>query len=140
MFRRHRLCLALVLAIACPLIAAAQQLSDSGIEQRVNTLLQKMTLEEKAGQLTQMPGNSPQMPEMVKQGKIGSLLGVLGAKDNNAAQRVAVEQSRLERHKILRIYPYGCRRPTRSTSSTSFTASAPYFPCRLRALAASIRN
>src|SRR6266568_3633005 len=95
MFRRHRLCLTLVLAIACPLIAAAQQLSDSGIEQRVNTLLQKMTLEEKAGQLTQMPGNSPQMPEMVKQGKIGSLLGVLGAKDNNAAQRVAVEQSRL---------------------------------------------
>ena len=101
MFRRHRLCLALVLAIACPLIAAAQQLSDSGIEQRVNTLLQKMTLEEKAGQLTQMPGNSPQMPEMVKQGKIGSLLGVLGAKDNNAAQRVAVEQSRLEIPLIL---------------------------------------
>jgi beta-glucosidase len=101
MSRCRRLCLALVLAIACPLIVAAQQLSDSEIEQRVNTLLQKMTLEEKAGQLTQMPGNSPQTLEMVKQGKVGSLLGVLGAKNNNDAQRVAVEQSRLKIPLIL---------------------------------------
>src|SRR6266567_4007752 len=101
MLRSHRLSLAFIFALACPLIAAAQPLSDSEIEQRVNTLLQKMTLEEKAGQLTQMPGNSPQTLEMVKQGKIGSLLGVLGAKDNNAAQRVAVEQSRLKIPLIL---------------------------------------
>src|SRR5205814_5329083 len=93
MFRCRQLSLILVLAIASPLLVAAQQLSDSEIEQRVNTLLQKMTLEEKAGQLTQMPGNSAPTLEMVKQGKAGSLLGVLGAKNNNDAQRVAVEQS-----------------------------------------------
>ena len=33
---------------------------------------------------------------MIKQGKVGSLLGVLGVEQTNAAQRVAVEQSRLK--------------------------------------------
>ena len=77
MFRSRKLCLALVLLFASAL-ASAQKLSDQEIEQRVNSLLQQMTLEEKAGQLTQFAGNSPQPLEMIKQGKVGSLLGVLG--------------------------------------------------------------
>src|SRR5258708_28277531 len=82
-------------------LAAAAQISDQDIERRVDSLLQKMTLEEKAGQVTQMPGNNPETLEMVKQGKVGSLLGVIGAKNNNDAQRVAVEQSRLKIPLIL---------------------------------------
>jgi beta-glucosidase len=81
--------------------AAAQKLADQEIETRVNSLLAQMTLEEKAGQLTQFAGNSPQTLDMIKQGKVGSLLGVLGAEQANAAQRAAVEGSRLKIPLIL---------------------------------------
>src|SRR6266699_3548822 len=102
MFRSPKLCLALVLLFASAL-ASAQKLSDQQIESRVNSLLQQMTLEEKAGQLTQFAGNNSQTMEMIKQGKVGSLLGVLGAEQANAAQRAAVEGSRL---KIPLIFGY----------------------------------
>src|SRR5215467_2243614 len=82
-------------------MCAAQKLSDSEVEQRVDDLLQKMTLDEKAGQLNQSAGNNPQTMEMIKQGKVGSLLGVLGADEANAAQRAAVEGSRLHIPLIL---------------------------------------
>src|SRR6266700_6889766 len=123
MLRSHRLSLAFIFALACPLIAIAQQLSDSEIERRVDLLLQQMTIEEKAGQLTQIPGNSPQTLEMVKQGKAGSLLGVLGAKNNNDAQRIAVEQSRLKVPLILGydvIHGYRTIFPVPLASASSF--------------------
>src|SRR5438874_10943383 len=100
MFHSPKLCLALVLLFASALVSA-QKLSDQQIEQRVNSLVQQMTLEEKAGQLTQFAGNNPQTMEMIKQGKVGSLLGVLGAEQANAAQRAAVEGSRLKIPLIL---------------------------------------
>jgi len=93
---RSRLTAVLILLFTCPIIATAQQLSDQEIESRVNTLLKKMTIEEKAGQLSQFAGTSPQTMDLVKQGKVGSLLGVLGAEQTNEVQRVAVEQSRLK--------------------------------------------
>jgi beta-glucosidase len=100
MLRYFELRLVVILLLASSL-AAAQKLSDQEIEQRVNSLLQQMTLEEKAGQLTQFAGNNPQTMEMIKQGKVGSLLGVLGAEQANAAQRAAVEGSRLKIPLIL---------------------------------------
>ena len=100
MFAFPRLRLAAVVLLVCG-FAAAQKLSDQEIEQRVNDLLQKMTIEEKAGQLTQYSGDNPQTMEMIKQGKAGSLLGVLGADQANAAQRAAVEGSRLHIPLIL---------------------------------------
>lgn len=97
MFRSPRLVLCCTLLLVCWLTAAAQQqTSDSDIEQRVNALLQKMTLQEKAGQITQLVGVNPHTIEMIKQGKVGSVLGVLGAAETNAAQRAAVEGSRLK--------------------------------------------
>jgi beta-glucosidase len=92
---------ALFLLLACSL-AVAQQLSDQEIETKVEAILQQMTIEEKVGQLTQFPDNSPHTMEMIRQGKVGSLLGVLGVKDTNEAQRAA-EQSRL---KIPLIFGY----------------------------------
>lgn len=100
MFAFPRLRLAAVVLLACG-FSAAQKLSDQEIEQRVNDLLKKMTIEEKTGQLTQYAGNNPQTMEMIKQGKVGSLLGVLGADAANAAQRAAVEGSRLHIPLIL---------------------------------------
>jgi beta-glucosidase len=86
-----------ILLLGCWLTASAQQQpSDSDIEQRVNTLLQKMTLQEKAGQITQLAGMNAHTAEMIKQGKVGSILGVLGAENVNEAQRAAVESSRLK--------------------------------------------
>src|SRR5690242_7971527 len=102
MLSLRRLFVAYVLLFAS-LCASAQQLSDSEIEQRVNTLVQQMTLQEKAGQLNQLPDKSPRTMEMIKQGKVGSLLGVLGVANVNEAQRAAVENSRL---KIPLIFGY----------------------------------
>src|SRR5262249_953820 len=81
--------------------ALSQKLSEQEIEQKVDFLLKQMTLEEKAGQLAQFPGSSPQTIEMIKRGKVGSLLGVLGAEQANEAQRAAVEGSRLHIPLIL---------------------------------------
>jgi beta-glucosidase len=101
MLRSSRVLFGFSLLLGSCLIAGAQQVSQGEIERRVNALLQQMTLEEKAGQLAQFAGKSPQTTEMIRQGKVGSLLGVLGAKENNEAQREAVEHSRLKIPLIL---------------------------------------
>ncbi|HEY0674502.1 MAG TPA: glycoside hydrolase family 3 N-terminal domain-containing protein [Longimicrobiales bacterium] len=69
----------------------------------VDALLARMTLEEKAGQLTQAGGEwsntGPTVPAVtnadIRAGRIGSLIGVHGARVTREAQRVAVEESRL---------------------------------------------
>jgi beta-glucosidase len=97
MFRSRHVVLSCILLLGCWLAAAAQQPpSDSEVEQRVNALLQKMTLQEKAGQITQLAGMNAHAAEMIKQGKVGSILGVLGAENVNEAQRAAIENSRLK--------------------------------------------
>ena len=98
---QSRLVILFVLLLTSSIVATAQQLSDQEIENRVNALLKRMTVEEKAGQLTQFLGTSPRTTELIKQGKVGSLLGVLGAQQANEMQRVAVEQSRLKIPLIL---------------------------------------
>ena len=77
------------------------------IDERVKDLLKRMTLEEKIGQLNQLSGGVLTGPaaagdagqqaklEMVRQGKIGSFLNVLGAAETRAVQKIAVEESRL---------------------------------------------
>lgn len=59
-----------------------------------------MTLQEKAGQLSGYVGDSPQTAAqttaLLKQGEVGALFGLLGAANTNAAQKIAVEQSRLK--------------------------------------------
>ena len=101
MSRPCRLLFVLILLLSAGTSSPAQQLSDTEIENRVNTLLQQMTPEEKAGQLTQLPDASERTLEMIRQGKVGSLLGVLGANEANEAQRAAVEHSRLKIPLIL---------------------------------------
>lgn len=85
----------------CSVLATAQQMSNPEIERKVDALLRQMTLEEKAGQLTQFAGSNPQTIDMIKQGKVGSLLGVLGVENANEAQKAAVEGSRLHIPLIL---------------------------------------
>src|SRR5882672_7610018 len=93
------ICLVLILCS----FATSQELTNDAIESKINALLGQMTVEEKAGQLTQLDGANPKTLELVKQGQVGSLFNVLGAEQTSAAQRVAVEQSRL---KIPLIFGY----------------------------------
>jgi beta-glucosidase len=65
-------------------------------ERTVETLLQRMTLEEKIGQLSQYTSATPETLKLVREGKVGSLFNVTGAENTNAAQRIAMEQTRLK--------------------------------------------
>lgn len=76
------------------------------IEQRVADLLNRMTVEEKAGQLNQLnggaftgpaandPGQKAKM-DMVRKGQVGSMLNVSGTAETRVIQEIAVRESRL---------------------------------------------
>lgn len=70
---------------------------DDATEQKIESLLSKMTLEEKIGQMNQLSssGNLEGMSGQVKNGEIGSILNEIDPARINALQRVAVEESRL---------------------------------------------
>ena len=82
-------------------LASCTQVTDSGrdavIEQKIEALLSKMTLEEKIGQMNQISsyGNIEDMSGLIKKGEIGSVLNEVDPVRVNALQRVAVEESRL---------------------------------------------
>jgi beta-glucosidase len=91
---------------ACFAFAVSIQAYALTIDEKVEALLAKMTLEEKAGQLNQYSGYEiitgdideskiSQRNLLVKKGLVGSVLNVLGTKDVEKAQRYAVEQTRL---------------------------------------------
>jgi beta-glucosidase len=75
---------------------------DKKVNKRVEALLSQMTLVEKVGQLTLFSGTfdsgviKPEQKELIKQGRLGSVLFVRGAKATNEAQRIAVAESRLK--------------------------------------------
>ncbi|MEW5978243.1 MAG: beta-glucosidase BglX [Acidobacteriota bacterium] len=74
--------------------------SEATTDAKVNTLLARMTLEAKLGQLQQLDGHAngdyrPEHVDLARQGLLGSTLNVRGAGRVNALQRVAMEESRL---------------------------------------------
>ncbi|MGH9511013.1 MAG: beta-glucosidase BglX [Terriglobales bacterium] len=92
---RGAACAIFLLLAPCPLLLCQQPLNPA-IEHRIDNLLKRMTIEQKAGQLAQYDTDSPQHLDLVRQGKAGSLFNVSGADRTNAAQRLAVEQSPLK--------------------------------------------
>jgi beta-glucosidase len=96
MFRVSQSIFFVILLTCITAIAFSQQPPSNAIEHRIDVLLKQMTLEEKVGQLAQYTSNTPQTLELVRQGKVGSLFNVLGAADVNAAQKLAVEKTRLK--------------------------------------------
>ena len=66
------------------------------IESKIDSLLSRMTLEEKIGQLNQFAGTNKQRDELVEEGKVGSFLGIKGAAEINRIQKIAIEKSRLK--------------------------------------------
>ena len=85
---RYRLLLTLLLA--SPAAAPAQNL---------DSLLARMTLEEKLGQLNLLSAGgraSPAQMQLAREGKLGGLFNVIGAENTTPVQRIAVTESRLK--------------------------------------------
>lgn len=76
---------------------SVQNKGNADVEQKVEALLSKMTLEEKIGQMNQISsyGNMEDMGELIKKGEVGSILNEVDPVRINALQRVAMEESRL---------------------------------------------
>ena len=83
--------------------SARPSLSNPNSERKIEALLQKMTLEEKVGQLVQYSAGQPTGPgtgrtdyaSMIRKGEVGALFNITTARDVNTYQHIAVEQSRL---------------------------------------------
>jgi beta-glucosidase len=93
-----------VLFVSLLAFQAQAQKQDSAIVQKVNSLLKRMTLEEKVGQLNQYSGKAMTGPanakkndlqSEIKNGWVGSMLNVKGAKNTREVQALAM-QSRLK--------------------------------------------
>ena len=70
--------------------------SDSEIENKVEALLDKMTLEEKLGQMNQLsPWDPNELANKVRNGEIGSILNYMNPEEVNKIQKIAMEESRL---------------------------------------------
>lgn len=109
------ICCSSILALESCLDANATILSQTSsmgatadsIDIKVNTLLSRMTLEEKIGQMNQYNGfwdvtgpipaggDAAQKYEHLRKGWVGSMLNVRGVKEVRAVQKIAVEETRL---------------------------------------------
>ena len=100
--------LAALLLVACSTAserrgAAARAPEAPAPPSRIDELIARMTLEEKAGQLTQWSAQQTPTGPLVRQGgeddirrgRVGSLLGVYGVESTRRLQEIAVEESRL---------------------------------------------
>ena len=99
----------LLLVLSLPLILQAEfqeelSLLKPPMDEFIDSLMKKMTLGEKLGQLAQYTGGSTmgfnagiddEMKELVKKGRVGSFLNVVGAEFLGDLQKIAVEETRL---------------------------------------------
>lgn len=95
--------LCVVWSTAAMVAQAPSGISDPSLTAKVDAMVQRMTLEEKIGQLVQYSAGQPTGPgtgrtdyeEMIAHGQIGSLLNVVDPHQINTYQRIAMEKSRL---------------------------------------------
>ena len=92
--------------LAAAWLCAAQAQTDN-MDQFIEDLLSKMTLEEKVGQMNQYSGfweatgpapsagNAKRKYEDLRNGRVGSVLNVRGVEEVRAMQKLVVEESRL---------------------------------------------
>lgn len=86
----------LMMSLCLGLAAAA---AESDVEKKVDTLLGRMTLTEKIGQMAQINAFQGQIPDDLKnrlrQGRLGSMLNEMDPNTGLEIQRIAMEESRL---------------------------------------------
>ncbi len=88
----------LVFALSCaPQKTASTIGADASVEDRVESLLSKMTLAEKIGQMNQVSagGDVANYAEVIRNGQVGSILNEVDPVKINEYQRLSVEESRL---------------------------------------------
>lgn len=77
---------------------------NSDNERKIDSIISLMTLEEKVGQMVQITGRFDEVnrgilidevKKLIKEGKIGSMLNVVGAEITKKTQKIAVEETRL---------------------------------------------
>jgi len=82
----------------------AQSSTPGNIAKKVDSVMNRMTLEEKIGQLNQLTGDgevtgpvtlNSSYQEQIRKGLVGSMLNVNGAEYTRKIQKIAVEESRL---------------------------------------------
>lgn len=66
---------------------------DNDINQKIDSLLALMTIEEKIGQMVQV--NFGDLDSLIKKGSVGSVLNVVDVDEINRLQKIAIEESRL---------------------------------------------
>jgi len=74
-------------------------LASPAAAQNLDSLLARMTLEEKLGQLNLLSAGgraSPAQMQLARDGKLGGLFNVIGAENTTPVQRIAVTESRLK--------------------------------------------
>ncbi len=77
------------------LLAAGARAGGPDYEAEIEALLARMTLAEKIGQMNQQHPDNPDLRAEIRAGRVGSVLSVVGARETNELQRIAVEQTRL---------------------------------------------
>ena len=92
---------ALILIVGAWLVAGCTAtLTDNPdpVEQKINSLLSEMTLDEKIGQMQQANdgffGDEEDTKQAIREGKVGSFLNIAGAERVTELQRVALEESK----------------------------------------------
>ena len=86
----------LIFLLVCNLLCTVCLVAQPAVERRVDSLIALMTLEEKVGQLVQYNNGPIDRTQLIRAGKVGSMLNVLGTADTRKFQRIAVEESRLK--------------------------------------------
>jgi len=90
--------------VRCSARSPGFPLGEGTVERRIDSLLALMTLDEKAGQLSQYSARwaglegslIPAQEELIRKGKVGSFLNVYGANVTRRIQEIAVRESRLK--------------------------------------------
>ena len=81
----------------------SDSIANTSLDARVESILSRMTLEEKVGQLVQYSAGQPTGPgtgrtdydDMIARGQIGSLFNVVDPREINKYQKIAMEKARL---------------------------------------------
>jgi beta-glucosidase len=77
-------------------ISACQSDKNSDkIDKQIDKLITSMTLDEKVGQLMQRNADVPNLADLIRQGRVGSVLNEVNRETVYKIQRIAVEESRL---------------------------------------------
>ena len=125
-----------VLSPAVLPVARESPLTSARASQFADSLLKLMTLEEKLGQLNQLPGNGsptgPRAPQggekLIRTGGVGSFLGIFGAAYTRELQRIATQESRL---KIPLLFAFDVIHGFRTIYPVPIAEAASFDPARV---------